>query len=368
MLNINPDGKKMILSVDAGGTRGMIAIAMLAELEKMTGKTCPEMFDMVAGTSTGAIIAAGIGLGMSAQQLLTEIYRTSLPKAFQSQPRGLLLYLRYFYNGLRHLYDFKPFVDALGPVATGKKVSDFTRPIVFMTTRDVRTANTYYIVSKGAGAGQFADWPVSGAVGASCAAPIYFAPVLGSLIDGGVGVNASPCFAATVEAMEYIGASEGYRDGNVIHMSLGTGYSPYDYQNGKVGPFWLAGWVSYVINQTYDGTILQQVFTTRKIYGKRIDFRRYNPYVETESVRDILKVPLKGRPEPSKIGTGLEVFAQPVIELMEDIGRAYANTVDWTETGYVPWLDSGPNRGDARDGGHPLPSIEPVQWAGSEFV
>jgi uncharacterized protein len=368
MLNINPNGKKMILSLDGGGTRGMISIAMLAELEKMTGKTCPELFDMVAGTSTGALIAAGIGLGISAQDLLADVYRTRLPQSFQSQPRGILLYLRYVVNGLRHLYDLRPFVDALAPFAKGKTVGDFNKPIVFLTTRDVRTANTYYIVSKGPGAGRFNDWPVTGAVAASGAAPIYFPPVLGNLIDGGVGVNSNPCFSATLEALEYIGAAEGFSDDNVIHFSLGTGYSPRERQDGAAGRFWLADWVRYIINQTIDDTALQQVFITRKIYGKRLDFRRYNPYVETESVRDILKVPLAGRPEPSKIGSGLEAFDPPVIELMEDIGRAYAHKVDWTEAGYMPWLDSGPDAGDGRDGGHPLPQIMPVDWTGSEYV
>jgi patatin-like phospholipase/acyl hydrolase len=110
-------------------------------------------------------------------------------------------------RGLHSLYDWKPFVDALGVFAAGKKISDFDNPIVFMTTRDVRTANTYFIVSKGRGAGKFADWPVIGAVAASGDAPIFFPPVLRNLVDGGVGVNGNPCLAATIEALEYIGAA-----------------------------------------------------------------------------------------------------------------------------------------------------------------
>lgn len=368
MLNINPDNKKMILSVDGGGVRGIITIAMLAELEAKTGKTCAELFDMVAGTSTGAIIAAGIGLGMSAKELLEEVYRTRLPQAFQSQPKGIALYLRYLLGGLRNFYELRPFIDALGPFAKGKKVGDFNRPIVFMTTRDIRTSKTYYIVSKGPGAGRFTDWPVSGAVGASGAAPVYFAPVLGNLIDGGVGLTGNPCLAATVEAMEYIGAAEGFTDSNVIHFSMGTGYSPRTYGEGEGARFWLLQWVRYIINQTLDDTTLEQVMLTRQIYGKRIDFRRYNPYIEDENVRDILGISLEGRPKPSSIGSGLEDFDPPKIELLEAIGRAYANKVEWTEPGYLPWLDSGPDKGDGRDGGHPLPGIEPVDWSGSVYV
>ena len=80
MIDINPQAKKLILSIDGGGMRGMIAVAMLAELETLTGKSCSQLFDMVAGTSTGAIIAAGIGLGYTAQELLEEVYRTRLPE------------------------------------------------------------------------------------------------------------------------------------------------------------------------------------------------------------------------------------------------------------------------------------------------
>ncbi len=107
---------------------------------------------------------------------------------------------------------------------------------------------------------------------------------------------------------------------------------------------------------------------TRQIYGKRIDFRRYNPYIEDENVRDILGIPLEGRPLPSSIGSGLEDFDQPKIELLEAIGRAYANKVEWTEPGYLPWLDSGPDKGDGRDGGHPLPGIKEVDWSDSVYV
>ncbi len=237
MIDINPQAKKLILSIDGGGMRGMIAVAMLAELETLTGKPCSQLFDMVAGTSTGAIIAAGIGLGYTAQELLEEVYRTRLPESFRAQPNGILLALRYLFTGLRHLYDLKPFVDIMGSLAQGRTVGDFTRPIVFMTTRDSRTANIYYIVSAGPGAPMFADWPVIGAVAASGAEPIYFPPVLGNLLDGGVGVYSNPCLVATIEAMEYIGALEGFADGNVIHFSVGTGFADTTVSEGGAAAF-----------------------------------------------------------------------------------------------------------------------------------
>ena len=82
---------KTILSVDGGGIRGIIPLACLVQLEKKEGKPAPELFDMVAGTSTGAIIAGGISLGMSARGLLA-LYRDLARKAFEKLPWWQVLF------------------------------------------------------------------------------------------------------------------------------------------------------------------------------------------------------------------------------------------------------------------------------------
>lgn len=364
MIDINPNGKKLILSVDGGGLRGMIAIAMLAELEKQTGKTCGQMFDMVAGTSTGAIIAAGIGLGLSAQQLLEEVYRSRLPRELRSQPQGILLYLRYALRGFRNLYDIEPFLNTFRVFSAGKKIKDFQKPIVFVTTRDVRTNGTYFIVSKGPGAPRFADWPVSGAVMASSAAPVFFPPVLGNLIDGGIGLHGNPCFASTVEAMEYISQVDAdFRAGNVIHFSLGTGFAPNDFGEGAGGRFGIIGWILYILNQLLVDSDINQVLTTRAVYKDQVDLRRYNPSLAKPSVENVLHIPLKGRPDPEKLGFGLGQLSDEHVVLMEEIGRKYAQMIPWTEANYTPWISAeGKDKGKARDGGHSLPGVADVKW------
>lgn len=60
---------KKILSIDGGGTRGLIPATMLALLEKKTGKRCRDIFDMIAGTSTGGIIAVALAHGLPAQTI-----------------------------------------------------------------------------------------------------------------------------------------------------------------------------------------------------------------------------------------------------------------------------------------------------------
>lgn len=57
------DGKKYkfrILSIDGGGIRGLIPAKILAEIEKRTNKRICEMFNLIAGTSTGGILALGL--------------------------------------------------------------------------------------------------------------------------------------------------------------------------------------------------------------------------------------------------------------------------------------------------------------------
>ena len=70
-----------ILSLDGGGVKGAFSAGVLAEIEKMTGKRISDHFDLVTGTSTGGIIALGIGLGLSCHKIL-RFYENHGPKIF----------------------------------------------------------------------------------------------------------------------------------------------------------------------------------------------------------------------------------------------------------------------------------------------
>src|SRR5438128_10159622 len=50
-----------VLSIDGGGIRGIIPAVILGELQRRLAKNLYEVFDLIAGTSTGGIIALGIG-------------------------------------------------------------------------------------------------------------------------------------------------------------------------------------------------------------------------------------------------------------------------------------------------------------------
>src|SRR6266576_55466 len=72
-----------ILSLDGGGIKGAFTASVVAALEKDTGKAAADYFDLITGTSTGGIVAIGLGLGLPAKQIM-EFYSKHGPTIFPS--------------------------------------------------------------------------------------------------------------------------------------------------------------------------------------------------------------------------------------------------------------------------------------------
>jgi patatin-like phospholipase/acyl hydrolase len=72
---------RRILSIDGGGIKGVFPAAFLAHIEQAVGRNVSDYFDLIVGTSTGGIIALGLGLGFSAEELLN-FYRNNADKIF----------------------------------------------------------------------------------------------------------------------------------------------------------------------------------------------------------------------------------------------------------------------------------------------
>lgn len=79
---------RRILTIDGGGIKGVFPASFLATLEDALGTSVADYFDLIAGTSTGGIIALGLGMGLTATELL-RFYREAGPRIFQRR-RGLL--------------------------------------------------------------------------------------------------------------------------------------------------------------------------------------------------------------------------------------------------------------------------------------
>jgi hypothetical protein len=82
------DGLCRILSLDGGGAKGFYTLGVLREIEGMLNCPLYKRFDLIFGTSTGAIIAALLALGYEVDQV-HELYKTHVPKVMKARgPAG----------------------------------------------------------------------------------------------------------------------------------------------------------------------------------------------------------------------------------------------------------------------------------------
>jgi uncharacterized protein len=77
---------KRLLSIDGGGIRGLIPAILLAEVETRTGKAIADLFDLIAGTSTGGILAIGLVQRIAAKDLAA-LYANRGPEIFSTTYR-----------------------------------------------------------------------------------------------------------------------------------------------------------------------------------------------------------------------------------------------------------------------------------------
>jgi hypothetical protein len=313
---------KTILSVDGGGIRGIIPLACLVQLEKKLGKPAPELFDMVAGTSTGAIIAAGIALGMSARGLLA-LYRDLARKAFQRIPWWQVLF-----NLGNHRYSNRFIAARLNEIGANRPLNELTMDVL-ITAKNIRTSRTDFFVRDGPGnASLWGSIPLKDAVLASIAAPSYFpahrAQIGGiehTWVDGGVGVAGNPVYHAAVEAIHY--STGRYTPGDTRLLSFGTGLRPHPIDAMKAN---ILQWGLWALSESLEDANEWQTFVTRKEYAEtgRIDVRRY----QLDLAKDVLEN-LEISLPPKRELEDLDMDAVWAIELLESIGRAFADRIDF---------------------------------------
>jgi uncharacterized protein len=97
---------RRILTIDGGGIKGVFPAAFLATVEDEVGRPIIEHFDLIAGTSTGGIIALALGLGMSARDILNLYLNTGhqiFPRRRLPRPLQGLLRARYSHAPLREI-------------------------------------------------------------------------------------------------------------------------------------------------------------------------------------------------------------------------------------------------------------------------
>jgi uncharacterized protein len=204
-----------ILALDGGGLKGLYSAALLARLEQDTGTQIRDHFDLITGTSTGGIIALGLGLGLSPWEIV-EFYTTQGPRIFRGRSwRSLQYFFRRKYPAVR-------LETALKGVFDSKTLGDSTKPLV-IPAYDLDRDGVYLFKTPHHERLR-RDWrvPVWEVAMATAAAPTFFPSFRLTedrtrLVDGGVWAN-NPAMVGIVEAVSMFG-----RDLSQLRvLSLGT--------------------------------------------------------------------------------------------------------------------------------------------------
>src|SRR5260370_40768965 len=107
-----------VLSLDGGGAKGVYTLGVLKEVEAITNAPLCEVFDLVFGTSTGAIIAALIALGYRIEEI-ENLYFTLIPKIMKNRSsKGRTEALKAEAENLFGDQDFSAFKMLIGIVCT----------------------------------------------------------------------------------------------------------------------------------------------------------------------------------------------------------------------------------------------------------
>jgi patatin-like phospholipase/acyl hydrolase len=247
-----------ILSIDGGGIRGIIPAMILAEIERRTGRPTAELFDLIAGTSTGGIIALGLtkpgpgGKPQYAAQDLVELYQTEGPRIFS---RSIWHRLIAADNFLEEKYPSSGIESVLDEYFGEARLKDALTDVL-ISSYELERRFVFFFKSSRARQRADYDFPMKKVARATSAAPTYFEPLkleaqeppgYYALVDGGVYAN-NPAMCAYVEAM-----STQTELCPCMVVSLGTGQltRPIHYDDAK--DWGLAMWAQPILNVVFDG-------------------------------------------------------------------------------------------------------------------
>ncbi|MEL6659471.1 MAG: patatin-like phospholipase family protein [Bacteroidota bacterium] len=235
-------GPKRILSLDGGGIKGALTLSYLEKIEELLRKRCPvdkqndfrlsDYFDMIGGTSTGAIIAAGLSIGLKVSEL-SLIYENYGEKIFKKVKNMWTRNTEYRFDAtvLEEILDTK-FTDI-------KLGDDRIKSWLTIVTKRVDTGSYLWPVHNSPSAKYYSknkNIMLKELIRASSAAPTYFSSVtidvgegeMGSFIDGGVSVSNNPAFQLLLLAtLKNYKINWDKGDENLFIVSIGTGTFRY---------------------------------------------------------------------------------------------------------------------------------------------
>ena len=234
-----------ILALDGGGIRGVYAAHVLARLEDALSMPLRERFDLIAGTSTGAIVAGAASMNVP-METLVDLFESEAGRIFSKRAFSCFPFIRSRYSA----HPLNQVIAEYVPEVTMGKIST---PLM-ITSSDITTGGVHVFKSRyleDMGEPYLRDGRVrlTDAILASCATPTYFDPrQVGEylLADGGLWAN-NPTIIAVIEAISKFRKPLG----KIRVLSIGTGRSVNFYTKNRSWGL-LTGWgrqklVSYVL-------------------------------------------------------------------------------------------------------------------------
>ncbi len=243
MDKLNQTGPRKMLSCDGGGIRGVLSVEIIAEIESQLQQALgrddsfvlADYFDYFAGTSTGAIIAACLAIGMRAEKI----------RRFYVDSGKQMFHKAFLLNRLRYQYEDEPLAQLLKKELGADTTlgSDTIKTLLLMILRNATTDSPWPIsnnpnakYNRPGTPGNNLKFPLWQLVRASTAAPVFFPPEVilvhdenGAehsfvFVDGGITMYNNPTFQ-----MFFMATAEPYNlnwpagEDQMLVISIGTG-------------------------------------------------------------------------------------------------------------------------------------------------
>ena len=265
---------RRVLAIDGGGIRGIIPAMVLADLEARTGRAASDLFDLVAGTSTGGILACALtragddGGPMYAASDLVQLYVEEGPVIFD---RDLLRRVRTVDGLLDERYADDGLRAALERYLGDTRLSQARTPIMLLAY-ELERRFAFFFRSTRAVADPTYDFTMADAAHATSAAPTYFEPVrvtdvaghdTYTLVDGGVFAT-NPAMCALVDV-----AQDGSTGGVDVLLSLGTGEHTRPIPYAQARNWGRLEWATRIVDVVFDGVAETVDFEAGRLLDQR---------------------------------------------------------------------------------------------------
>ena len=260
-----------ILALDGGGTRGIYTAQLLAKVEQAFGTHIKTCFDLIAGTSTGSIIA-GAAVSDIPMADIVELFDTETPHIFRRRWYRIPLFLSKYPNRkLAEIIAKHLPATPLGEIATPLMItsSEISKSEVHIFRSNYERRDSEITPTS-------KDVSLREAILASCAAPTFFAPKsLGNslLADGGLWAN-NPSTVAFTEALSTFGKAAR----EIRMLSVGTGHSTNMYRNRRGWGF-ITGWGGAKLT-SYVMTLQSQASANMTKLLLKENYLRINPEID----------------------------------------------------------------------------------------